>query len=73
MQEILNDKYYRIVLDGDIEELDNEDALKIYIKCTDTKGIETETLEFKYSFLDDEYDLILHLIKIKNENRRKNV
>ena len=34
MREIFNDDYYRITIDGEIDELDNEDLMKIYMEAS---------------------------------------
>ena len=63
MREIFNDDYYRITIDGEIDELDNEDLMKIYMKASNPNtGEKTEVLVYNLSFLEDVFDLIKHLI-----------
>ena len=68
MREIFNDKYYRITIDGEIDELDREDLMKVYMKCVngETDKEDGEILVYEISFMDDIFDLITHLIGAKN-------
>lgn len=70
MKEIYNDEFYKITIDGEIEELDNEDLMKIYMKASNPiTGEETEVLVYDISFLEDIFSVIETLCEKINKDK----